>query len=118
MSEHNGLAQANERRRLARFSLQLPARVSIAQRRGEVRELSTRDISAYGVFLVTEHPELEGTWMRLELALPVENYQQLFHSIGREVRLKVRGVVIRRETEGMAVRFDRKYRFRSSESQE
>jgi hypothetical protein len=61
---------------------------------------------------------MEGPLVRLELALPVEKYQQLFHNEGREVRLKVRGVVIRRESEGMAVRFDRKYRFRSSESGE
>ena len=118
MPEVNGTAPGTERRRLARFSLQLSARVAVAQPAAEVQELSTRDISAYGVFLVTAQPEVVGTPVRLELALPMDKYQELFLNEERNVRLKVRGVVVRKETLGMAVRFDRKYRFRASEGGE
>ena len=103
-----------ERRNLARFSLRLPARVIVEQSEAEAREISTRDISAHGVFLVTDRPEVVGTLVRLELLLPADRYQELFENEGRNVQLKVRGVVIRKEIAGMAVRFDGKYRLRSS----
>jgi len=97
-----------ERRSLKRFSLRLPARVVSAGGAEQGAQLETRDISSKGAFLYTPQPVLEGAAVMLELNLPVEKFKQLLLESGN-VKLKIAGVVVRIEPEGMAVRFDRKY---------
>jgi len=70
--------------------------------------VATRDVSANGAFLLTELPMTEGSSVTVELELPVERFKQLLEQ-GQDVTLRINGVVVRTETDGVAVRFQKKY---------
>lgn len=101
-----GLAMA-ERRQLERFVLQVPAIIRAPKEK--VRQGATRDISAFGAYLVTDRNFKEGTAVTMEIELPVERFAQMLQQM-RGVKLFIKGVVVRSEADGMAVRFSRKYR--------
>jgi hypothetical protein len=98
-----------ERRSLPRFSLRLPARVMSPSPGSQTAKIHTRDVSANGAFLSTEEPLAEGTAVTLELELPVEKFKQLLQQQDRDVRLRIKGIVIRKEPGGVAVRFRKRY---------
>jgi len=97
-----------ERRKLERFLLKLPAKVVSATSGDEPRQVATRDVSANGAFLLTELPIDEGTSITVELELPVDRFQQFLEQ-GQDVKLRINGVVLRTEANGVAVRFQKKY---------
>jgi len=70
----------------------------------------TTNVSSGGAYIVADAPLKEGTPVQLELFLAVE---RLLSVIGEKQRVKVRvkGEVIRSGDYGMAVRFDRGYKF-------
>jgi hypothetical protein len=105
----------DERRKIQRFHLEIPARIKRVGegQTGEVSDFKTRDISSSGAFLFTDEQVAEGAHLTLELVLPVEKFKQLLgpHS---KVRINVSGRVIRKDQEGIAVLFNKKYEIRAS----
>ncbi|MBN1837421.1 MAG: PilZ domain-containing protein [Spirochaetales bacterium] len=97
-----------ERRKLERFLLRLPAKVVSPSAEEEPCRVETRDVSADGAFLVTKLPLEAGASVTVELELPVDRFKQLLEQ-GRDVTLRINGVVVRSETDGVAVRFQKKY---------
>jgi hypothetical protein len=98
-----------ERRSISRFSLRMPAKVVSPLGGRQSLEIHTRDVSANGVFLSMEEPIAEGTAVALELELPVEKFRQLLQQQNQDVKLRIRGTVVRSEPGGVAVRFRKRY---------
>ncbi len=98
-----------EKRRIERYSLNLPARVSIPEKE-DLHQLQayTKDVSSGGTFLSIEQ-ELEiGQKVNLELFLSIKKLQEFFE-MDNQVRIEVTGEVIRHEEGGVGIRFDKKY---------
>ena len=98
----------NEKRKMERFNLNLPALLSIKDDNGNARafEFMIRDICAGGAFFNTGTPLSVGTEVKMDLILPLEKFKT--GKVNRS-RIDVSGWVIRKESQGMAVRFDKKY---------
>jgi len=91
-----------------RFTLELPALISMIDESGKQRafEVRTKNICAGGAFLLTDKPLLVGTDIKMDLILPLDNLEKMG---GQRSRIDVSGSVIRTESQGMAVCFDKKY---------
>lgn len=101
-----------DNRMLERFVLDLPTRI-LPGREAPVEgvfDLRTCNVCAGGAFFDTAAPLPEGTPVRIEMMLPVERFD-LVAALCDEVRVVLNGRVLRREANGMAVQFDRGYRF-------
>jgi len=92
----------DNRRKFERYDLQFPASI---QTTGEERPLKlyTRDISANGAFFCTAYPLEQGIKVAIEIIIENETLKKL---TGHESCIKISGIVIRCEKEGMAVSFD------------
>ena len=102
-----------ERRKLERFSLQIPATIEVigpAQRKAKV-EVVTSNICAGGAYFQTTHPLPKGTQIRIDLLLSLEKLKKLKAEYD-QAYIKVTGTVLRTESQGMAVRFDEDYEIR------
>jgi hypothetical protein len=95
-----------DERKIERFDLNLKALVLISDQKGASKSQSmrTRDISARGVFLLTDTPMPEGTRVKIDMVLPLDELKK----IGGKALIKTSGKVLRRETGGMAICFDGK----------
>ena len=97
-------------RRLQRYSLKLPATLEIIseaeQHDQEVINLLTSDVCSGGAYFQTEQPLPEGTNVKLDLILSIEELKKLE---GKHALIKVTGKVIRTESTGMAICFERGY---------
>ncbi len=100
-----------ERRRLERFDLNAPARVQVELESGgkEEFDLTTKDVSSAGAFLFSEERVPKGANVKLEFLISLEALRSLLGEKGT-VKVRVNGKVIRVDTDGIAVRFDNKYR--------
>ena len=100
----------NDRRKLERFELHVPAKIEVIGESGkkEILQLETLDISADGAFFISEKPISEGAPIKLEMVLSMDKLQQL---VGhrKQIGLKISGTVIRSGSQGIAVHFDKKY---------
>ena len=98
-----------ERRKLERFQLHVPAKIELTDASGhrETLQLETKDISADGAFFVSTNPISEGAAVKLEMILSVEKLKELI-GVHNKVELKLQGHVIRSDSGGVAVMFDRK----------
>jgi PilZ domain len=98
----------NEKRKMDRFSLELPAWISAINDNGSLQsfEVVTRDICAAGAFLQTDQPLSVGTDIEMNLVLPLDNLPKMQK---RRSRIDVSGSVVRTELQGMAVSFDKRY---------
>ena len=103
-----------ERRKLERFQLHVPAKIELTDASGqhETLQLETKDISADGAFFVSSTPIIEGADIRLEMILTVDKLKDLI-GVHKKVELKLQGHVIRSDSDGVAVQFDRKYHIRA-----
>ena len=103
-----------ERRKLERFQLHVPAKIELTDASGhrETLQLETKDISADGAFFVSSKPITEGADIQLEMILSVEKLKDLIGA-HKKVELKLQGHVIRSDSNGIAVLFDRKYHIRA-----
>ena len=97
-----------EKRKMDRFSMELPAWISTVDETGNPRtlEVLTRDICAGGAYLLTDQPLAVGTGIEMNLILPLDNLPKIEN---RRSRIDVSGSVVRTESQGMAVCFDKKY---------
>ena len=91
-----------------RFTLELPALISMMDESGKTKafEVMTKNICAGGAFLLTDKPLSVGTDLKMDLILPLDNLKKMG---GRPARIDVSGTVIRTESQGMAVCFNKKY---------
>ena len=105
-----------EKRALDRYNLSLPATVEVLEgQKGEanrVLSVVTQDVSAGGAYLQADQPIAEGTPVRLELVLEIDQIKKL---TGKHAHIQVSGVVVRSGSGGVAVKFEDKYRIKSSE---
>ena len=94
-----------EKRSVERFDLDLKAMVSVLDDTDESDSLAmqTRDISANGVFLLTDAPLPVGTRVKVDMVLSLDELKKL----GGKALIKTSGKVLRRESGGMAVCFNR-----------
>ena len=98
-----------EKRQVERFSLKLPASLSVMDEneKQQTFEFMISNICSGGAFFKTDHPLLVGTDVKMELVLAFNNLQKL----GRKrSRIDVSGSVIRTDDQGMAVCFDKNFR--------
>ena len=94
-----------EKRSVERFDLGLKAFVSVSDDTDESESLAmlTRDISANGVYLLTDRPLPVGTRVKVDMVLSLDELKKL----GGKALIKTSGKVLRTETGGMAICFDR-----------
>ena len=97
-----------ENRRVERFDLDLKAFVSVSGDTNQSNSLTmqTRDISTNGVYLLTENPLPIGTKVKVDMILSLDELKKL----GGKALIKTSGEVLRTESGGMAVCFDRNSR--------
>lgn len=98
----------NEKREMERFSLKLSTKVSMIDEGGKPRSFAamTRNICAGGAFLKIAQPLPVETDVKINLILPMDNFRKLG---GRSSHIDISGSVIRTESEGMAICFNKKY---------
>jgi len=91
-----------------RFDLELPAWISVTVENGkpETFKVVTRNICAGGAYLQTDKPLPVGTEVEMDLILPLDRLQKLG---ARPARIDVTGAVVRNESQGVAVCFDKRY---------
>jgi PilZ domain len=96
-----------ERRKMERFSLELPALLSMMDESGIHKSLDvmTKNICSDGAFFITYTPMSVGTDVKMDLILSL-NIDDKFNEI--KTHIDVSGAVIRTEEHGIAVCFDRK----------
>jgi c-di-GMP-binding flagellar brake protein YcgR len=103
-----------ERRKLERYQLRVPTTIELADETGkkETLRLETKDISADGAYLVSSGFIAEGAHVKLEMVLSVDRLKELIGS-KKKVELRMEGKVIRREPNGVAVLFEKKYQIKA-----
>jgi hypothetical protein len=102
-----------EKRTLQRFDLEIPAKIESTTSGQEKRLLNllTSNICSGGAFFHTTQPLPEGTQVKIDLVLPLDKLKQLKDDC-KQAYIKVTGRVLRSESEGMAILFDKDYLIR------
>ena len=77
------------------------------------RELLSRDVSSDGAFFLTHDPLDVGTRLMVSMVLKP---QYIKSSKCRKARVSVGGMVLRKESKGMAVQFEKSYKITSVEA--
>ena len=104
-----------ERRRLERFDLVVHAAIEFINEHHDERmmNLLTTNICSGGAFFYTNQPLPEGTKVKIDLVLPLDKLKKLKKE-HKKALIKVTGKVLRTESEGMAICFDKDYRITGS----
>jgi len=104
----------HERRKLERFTIELPAKVEAVRtdQRDRLLNLFTKDISSGGAYFRTQEPLPVGTEVRVDLVLPLDKLKK-FLSDREKVTVNVTGTVLRVGPRGMAIGFSEDYKFGS-----
>ena len=97
-----------DKRKIERFSLELPTHVMVknSNRRPKTLELRTRNVCSGGAFVTTDDPLSVGAEVGLRMMLSLERLQKYG---GTKSVINVSGSVIRTDDKGMAICFDEKY---------
>ena len=92
-----------------RFLLDLPATVSVkkASLAEKPLELKTANISSGGAFFQTPYFLPVGTRVKIDLEIAIDEVKKIKN---RKALIKLSGVVIRSQKDGMAVSFSKKYK--------
>ena len=103
--------EKREKRRLERFELRIPAKVEVitSDQDRETLDLFTSDICSGGAFFHTDQPLPEGTDVKIDLVLPLEEIKKLRED-SSHAYIKITGTVLRSESAGMAVCFKKNYK--------
>ena len=104
-----------EKRTLERFDLVLPAAIEFINEHREERmiNLLTTNICSGGAYFYTNQPLPEGTQVKIDLVLPLDKLRKLKKE-HKKAFIKVTGKVLRTESEGMAICFDKDYQITGS----
>lgn len=99
-----------EKRRLERFGLKIPASLEVVPSagQGEMLNLLTSNICSGGAFFDTSLALPEGTEVKIDLVLPLHRLPTISTEYDR-ARIELTGKVVRSDNEGMAVTFDPEY---------
>jgi hypothetical protein len=99
-----------EKRKIQRIELHTPARIEAVAKDGKKISLhaDTKDISSHGAFFLTEEPIEENAKLDIELLLSMEKLLELLQR-KKQIRILIKGTVIRTEPDGIAVSFGRRY---------
>lgn len=97
-----------ERRKMERFSLEVPAMLSIGDKSEQPMafEVMTDNICAGGAFFITDTHMSVGTDVEMDLILSLKANDNIEE---KKTRIDISGRVIRTNERGVAVRFDKKY---------
>ena len=103
--------EKREKRRLERFELRIPAKVEVvtSDQDRETLDLFTSDICSGGAFFHTDQPLPEGTDVKIDLVLSLEEIKKLRED-SSHAYIKITGTVLRSESAGMAVCFKKNYK--------
>jgi hypothetical protein len=106
-----------EKRRLERFDLTAPARVTVEPKSGEKKHLNltTKNISSSGAYLYCPQHFPKGSRVKMELLISVAALKKATGDNGR-AKIKVQGSIIRVDPDGIVVRFESKYKITALES--
>jgi hypothetical protein len=100
-----------EKRNFKRFDRKVPAKLQSLgtdlEKNNKIHYLMTKDICAGGTYIMAKHPLPEGTEVLVEIALPIEN--SLNFDTDNHCLVKVKGHVLRSESAGMAVSFQKNF---------
>jgi len=103
-----------EQRKFERFNLELAAGIEVAtsdqENEGKILNLLTKDICAGGAFFHTSQSLPEGTEVKIDLVLDINKLKKL---TGKRAFISTKGTVLRADSEGMAICFDKNYKIRS-----
>ena len=102
-----------ERRRLERFDLRLPATLQLNGGTKGAFVLFTKNISAGGVLFDVSNPNHLPRGERAEVSLLLD-FSKSKRKLPKGAEIKVSGSVLRSEPTGLAMCFDEKYRIISS----
>jgi hypothetical protein len=99
-----------ERRKLKRFDLRLPATIELLtpDKEHKLVKLLTSNICAGGAYFHTTQPLPEGTEVQIDLVLLFDKLRRVREKY-KQAYVKVTGRVLRSESEGMAICFDKEY---------
>ena len=99
-----------ERRKRQRIEMRTPARIEGVAEGGKKISLQaeTKDLSSHGAFFITEDLIEKNTNLDIELILSMKKLQKLLDG-KKQIRIQIRGTVIRNDPDGIAVSFGRKY---------
>lgn len=94
---------------MERFLLELPTDISTSERGAgtDVIHLSTSNVCAGGAYFRTGGILPVGTEVEVDLILPLDEMKKME---SRRTLIKVTGVVVRTEEDGMAIRFDNEFK--------
>lgn len=93
---------SRNKRKFERYDLQFPATIEV-QGQDNPLKLYTKNISASGAFFCTAYPVECDRKLNIEIVIENETLKKL---TGHESCIKISGIVVRSEPEGMAVIFD------------
>ena len=98
-----------DRRKMERFDLKLPTKLfwTGKDKEQESIELLTSNVCAGGAYLMTKSPLPMGTHVKMNLTLHLDRLHELRPRLSI---IDISGFVIRTDHQGMAIRFDRKYK--------
>ena len=104
-----------EKRSLKRFDLVLPAAIELLHEDHKERtvNLVTTNVCSGGAYFHTTQPLPEGTQVKIDLVLPLDKLRKLKKE-HKKAFIKVTGKVLRTESEGMAICFDKDYQITGS----
>ena len=88
--------------------MELPVTITptIKDRKEQVFESTTQDISSGGAFIKTTQPLAVDSEVEMDIVLPLEKLRKMK---GKKVRIKVSGLVVRSGDTGMSICFDEQY---------
>jgi hypothetical protein len=118
LSGKTGECGVEERRKLERFELRAPARIVLqsGSNRSLLDKLTTRDISSSGAYVYSSHSLPEGANVRMDLVITLEALQKLAGE-NSTARIRVKGKVVRSDSDGVAIKFESGYRITALEKQ-
>jgi hypothetical protein len=93
---------STDNRGFKRFDIKFPAKIESGSNKSSLR-LYTRDISSSGAFFYTVQPFKEGIRVKIEIILENNTLRRL---TGSQSHIQALGIIVRCESEGMAVRFN------------
>ncbi|MBU4260099.1 MAG: PilZ domain-containing protein [Proteobacteria bacterium] len=114
--------EAQKQRKFERFTLNIPAKIEtiisgqakdparscLAMAGGkEILNLLTKDICAGGAFFHTSQPLPEGTEVKIDFVLDINKLKKLTEN---RAYIKIKGTVLRSDSEGMAICFHKNYK--------
>jgi hypothetical protein len=109
-----GCGQMKDKRKFERFEINVPARIEIPEQDGRTIkfDLETHDLSAGGTFIKLEKPLSEGCAVKIDIVLSFEELKTAADPCGSLI-LSTTGYVVRSGANGVAIRFNEDYEFKT-----